>query len=335
MFLSIIIPVYKAEKFIKNTLSSIYNQNFPQEKFEVIIINDGTPDHSLDIVSKYREKYANIIVINQENGGPGPGLARNAGIQVAKGDYIWFVDSDDTICEGSLPLVEESINKHPMLDIYGFDIWKVYEKEGGRKEYSKTINKTGLRHLYNEVVTDQLRAFLRGTIWCFIFKRSFLVDNELLFYPHILHEDMEFMTRCYFMSSSMLIVDRPIYNYLIRSNGSIMSSIKLNYYDDKLRVLSSLEKEKAKRPEDKKGHEYMNTSIFRIALSIVLPNDYSRSHQEQTENFVKSHLSNLRRFGRIGIIPLIKQKDYKTTVFACMMATFPYLLFAILKMRDR
>ena len=93
--ISIIVPVYNTEKYIECCLDSIMKQDYPN--FEVILVNDGSTDESGIIIQKYKEKYKNISYIKQEN--KGVGAARNAGIKVAKGDYISFVDSDDLIME--------------------------------------------------------------------------------------------------------------------------------------------------------------------------------------------------------------------------------------------
>lgn len=93
--ISIIVPVYNTEKYIERCLDSIMKQDYPN--FEVILVNDGSTDESGIIIQKYKEKYKNISYIKQEN--KGVGAERNAGIKVAKGDYISFVDSDDLIME--------------------------------------------------------------------------------------------------------------------------------------------------------------------------------------------------------------------------------------------
>ena len=89
MKLSIIIPVYNVEKYLPKCLDSILNQSF--KDFEIICINDGSSDNSLKILEEYKDK--RIIIINKENAGSG--VARNAGLEIAKGEYIFFVDGDD------------------------------------------------------------------------------------------------------------------------------------------------------------------------------------------------------------------------------------------------
>ena len=100
MFLSIIIPIYNAERFISECLESCIHQNISKTDYEIICVNDGSTDHSLQIIQKYASKYDNIKIINQKNGGEG--AARNAGLRIARGDYCWFLDADDLMKEDCL-----------------------------------------------------------------------------------------------------------------------------------------------------------------------------------------------------------------------------------------
>ena len=93
MKVSVIIPVYNVEKYLEECLDSVVNQTL--KEIEIICINDGSIDNSVKILEKYRDKYSNIKVINQKN--LGVGRARNVGVKLAKGEYIFFLDSDDYI----------------------------------------------------------------------------------------------------------------------------------------------------------------------------------------------------------------------------------------------
>lgn len=95
MFLSIIIPVYNVENYLRECLDSCVNQNVPLSEYEVICIDDGSPDNCGEILDEYASKYSNFVVIHKENGGVSS--ARNAGLDIATGEYIYFIDSDDMI----------------------------------------------------------------------------------------------------------------------------------------------------------------------------------------------------------------------------------------------
>lgn len=120
MKLSIVIPVYNVEPFIRGTLDSIYKQGVDESLFEVIAVNDGTPDNSMAIVEMFADAHTNLAIINQKN--QGLSAARNSGIKVAKGDYIWVVDSDDSITENSISQALGEITRHPYVEMFCFDL---------------------------------------------------------------------------------------------------------------------------------------------------------------------------------------------------------------------
>ena len=101
--LSIIIPVYNVEKYIRSCVESVFRQGLSDEDYEIIIVNDGTKDRSMEQITDIVERHANIMVINQEN--EGLSVARNNGLAKAGGEFILFLDSDDLLMEGSLPLI--------------------------------------------------------------------------------------------------------------------------------------------------------------------------------------------------------------------------------------
>lgn len=117
MFLSFIVPVYNAEKYIAECLESLLSQDISHEDYEIICVNDGSKDKSLDILNEYGSRYSSIRVIDKENGGVSS--ARNAGIDAATGDWIWFVDADDFIGKNVLGALESAV-KEEAVDILQF-----------------------------------------------------------------------------------------------------------------------------------------------------------------------------------------------------------------------
>lgn len=95
MKLSIVIPVYNSEEYLRDCLNSVFDQCLPPDEYEVICVNDGSTDSSLEILRRYSEKHSNLKIISQKNAGQG--AARNAGADAARGKYLWFVDSDDFV----------------------------------------------------------------------------------------------------------------------------------------------------------------------------------------------------------------------------------------------
>ena len=121
---SVVIPIYNVEKYIEGCLKSICNQTL--KDIEILCINDGTPDKSMKIVEKIAKKDKRIKIINKENGGLSS--ARNAGIDNAKGKYIYFIDSDDQLKENALEILYNKMEEEKLETLF-FDAENVYENE--------------------------------------------------------------------------------------------------------------------------------------------------------------------------------------------------------------
>ena len=239
MQLSIIIPVYKVEKYIRDTLQSIYRQQYDENLFEVIVINDGTPDDSMRIVAEFTNKHANLHIINQKN--QGLSCARNAGLKIAQGEYVWFVDSDDTVTEESIGKVIECIERSK-ADVIGFSILKVSEANRV-SEVESAIWNEHCRFSSNQIVCDKsiLFSLHTGAAVRYVYRRAFLQMNHLRFYPGILYEDQEFLPRVFSLANSFYISSFISYRYLLRSSGSIMSQFSLRSLRDTLTIVRSYE----------------------------------------------------------------------------------------------
>lgn len=108
MFLSIVIPVYNAERYLADCLSSCLTQDFEAEDYEIVCVNDGSTDGSLALLRQYRQAHHNLVVLDESN--HGVAVARNHGLDAAKGDYVWFVDADDAISPDSLRRLRQTVD---------------------------------------------------------------------------------------------------------------------------------------------------------------------------------------------------------------------------------
>ena len=229
-FLSIIVPIYNVEPFIAQCLSSIYNQQLPDEEFEVIAVNDGTPDGSMDIVSQFARRYQNLKIVNQKN--QGLSVARNTGFAHAKGEYVWFVDSDDWLTENSLNIVFDTIKQYPQIDVFATVLMMQHEKTGKAEiEYVPNLKvQSGRDYMFHNHNAN------RGACQRYIFKKAFLERYDLKFMPGVYHEDGEFSNRMLYLADKLMIIPQPVYNYRIRTSGSIMSSRKMKMNDDLVKI---------------------------------------------------------------------------------------------------
>ena len=129
--ISIIVPIYNVENYVLLSLESIYKQGLDEESFEVILINDGSTDKSMEIIADFILHHKNIIVINQEN--QGLSVARNNGIAHARGEYILMPDSDDLLIENSLPTLLDLAIKN-QADLVVADFIEMYDEQIKKKK---------------------------------------------------------------------------------------------------------------------------------------------------------------------------------------------------------
>ena len=153
MKLSIIIPVYKVEDYVEKCLESIASQDIPTDDYEIIVINDGSPDNSKNIILEFQKHQPNLIFIDQEN--QGVSVARNRGLEIAKGKYIVFIDPDDTIVENSLSKIIERAYKD-QVDVMYLSL-DSYDEQGN---YLFTTEKNGDDSIISDGFTHARRTYL-------------------------------------------------------------------------------------------------------------------------------------------------------------------------------
>lgn len=233
--LSIVIPIYKVEPYIAKCLQSIYSQ-IDTLPVEVILVNDGTPDKSMEIASAFVDNRTQVI--NQEN--QGLSAARNNGMKVAHGRYVWFVDSDDWIAEETISKICGWIEKY-QSEVFVVGI-KAYDEKDRPIDSFHPISPA------NDFVTKSgaewilTPHFERGPMQIFIMDRSFLLGHDLFFVKGLLHEDLEFAPRMLIKAESVTYIPQNVYCYLIRTKGSITSTVNPKRFIDLFFILKEHEK---------------------------------------------------------------------------------------------
>lgn len=215
--LSIIVPVYNTEKYLTKCLDSIINQTI--KKIEIICVNDGSTDGSLDILEKYQKIDKRIRIINKINGGLSS--ARNMGIEYATGEYIAFVDSDDSI---ELNTYETSLLhfNSPEVDLVYFSTRLVIEGNVNRVQDEQYFEHkySGLVNLSHDVMTK-----MDVCAWNKIYKLSIIKKYKIRFPDGLWYEDNPFFWSYTLVCNYAFFINDKFYYYLIRS-GSIMSKEK-------------------------------------------------------------------------------------------------------------
>lgn len=233
MKLSIIIPVYNVEQYLSKCLDSVLEQSYKAD-YEVICVNDGSTDSSLAILEDYGEKYDKIKIINQVNSGLSE--ARNAGLRLAKGDYVWFVDSDDWIEHIALETLHKNIDKEEIICFNG----KRYFEDGTKEtpdEGIDIINISGWEY-YNRYAL-QSRKFHFVCVVLRVYKREFLLSNKLFFASRIYHEDNLFTPITLYKATIVKSIPDSIYQYRIRA-GSITQNINFKHITNTITIANRL-----------------------------------------------------------------------------------------------
>ena len=304
MLLSIIIPVYNVERYIRGTLESIFSQGFCEDSFEVVCVNDGTPDGSMQIVAEFAAEHKNLRVVNQSN--QGLSCARNAGLAIARGDYVWFVDSDDTIMPGSLAIVAGAVADGG-ADVIGFDMMRKDEATG-TLSLERIATRRSARYgevrsgtfFYNKIQTCPVQRF--------VFRRGFLEEGGFRFFPGIYYEDAELMVRVLCAVSRMRLVAAAPYCYLVRGSGSIMSSAyKFAFTQSILTRIDNWRALKKHYGLFSRQHTMLNDAIFGTTVGIFVWSDHSNS---EFRSFYSKNNLRLRRNVVYGLLSM----RYNTTL---------------------
>lgn len=217
MKFSIIIPIYNVEAYLTDCLNSVLNQTW--NDFEVICINDGSTDKSLQIAEEFASKDKRIKIISQPNGGLS--AARNTGIRTAKGEYLFFLDSDDWIENFTLETLDNNLGQAP--DILCFSGQRHFEngtlEEADQAYCEEAIN--GWEY-YNKYALKPTKFHFVSVVLR-IYKRSFLEKHQLFFEEEIYHEDNLFTPIVCYYAKNIKVISDPLYTYRIRE-GSITTS---------------------------------------------------------------------------------------------------------------
>lgn len=210
---SIIIPVYNVEEYLDRCLKSILNQTY--SNYEVIIVNDGSPDNSDNIIKSYEKEDKRFKGYKKVNGGLSD--ARNYGLKYATGDYLIFIDADDYIENNYLEKVNDVLEKNKDIDVLKFKIKLVDEGENLIR-MENGLNKEGVTS-FDELVKLE---FLEPA-WSYVYKLSFWKENNFTYLKGMIHEDFGLTPEILMKANKIYYLNSYLYNYVQR-NGSIMSS---------------------------------------------------------------------------------------------------------------
>jgi glycosyltransferase involved in cell wall biosynthesis len=231
--LSIILPTYNVERFIEKCIRSLETQDIEHQQYEIIVVDDGATDGSVDQVVALQQEYENIILIRQANAGLSS--ARNRGMREAQGQYLLFVDTDDCVetnCFAKLLSVAES---HKDIDLVGFN-YCIHFNSGlvtTPKLPAPGVNTINGVEYYEQFVAGDYH------VWRYLFSREFMIRNDLFFMEGISFEDVELTPRLMCMAKSVIFFDLPFYHYYNRP-GSISTTRSEKHISSRIAAAENL-----------------------------------------------------------------------------------------------
>ncbi len=226
--ISVIIPVYNTEKYLRQCLTSVVNQTL--KDIEIICVNDGSTDDSLKILQEYAQKDERIKIINKYNGGLSS--ARNEGIKLASAKYIGFVDSDDWIDKETYEVAFQVAEKNKDVDLICWGAQVFADELGVNSCSSQNYHK--LKFNGKKELTDDTCLNITVTVWNKLYKSEIIKKNNILFEEGLLFEDNPFFWKYVANSRYCYIINKYFYHYLKRKNsimGISVSKKSLKLYD--------------------------------------------------------------------------------------------------------
>lgn len=302
---SIVVPIYNSENYLKYCLETIINQTY--SNLEILLINDGSVDNSLEICREYEQKDNRIKLFNIPNSGVS--VARNIGIKNATGEFITFVDSDDWM---ELNAIEFGVDKamKTNADVIIWSYFKNYpnkEEElsllpGGNKSFTNDKDLLFLKSIYQFYGEDRLlNAVSAGTTWGKFYKSNLIKDNNIKFKKELTRsQDVVFGLEAFNTAKLIKYYDIPLYHYRI-NNSSTCSGTR--FIDDTKTPFNSLLDEMKSFSEQFKDKGKFEKVINARAVQVIL---WHLDHKYLHENYNRSFFEKRKQ-----IITLINQQPYK------------------------
>ena len=290
--ISIIMPVYNAEKYLNRSIESIMNQTY--NNIEIILVNDGSTDNSLSICSNYQKIDSRIKLINQEN--QGVSSARNRGIDEASGDYIMFIDSDDYI---EKDMIKDMVGKiiADDIDLVISGIKMNHIKNGqviGEEKYQLKDKMYSIEEMLNDILIDINLICISGP-WCKLYKTKILKNNKIKFTNEFtMGEDtwynLDYIDDC---TGKVVTMSNIYYNYMRENPKSLFTK----YYDDYIKITEKVYNKFLNLLERKASSEtidrYKKTYTFNLIYANTINFKYITTYKKKMEDLEYSLKNNV------------------------------------------
>ncbi|NKC66915.1 glycosyltransferase [Vagococcus fluvialis] len=281
MLFSIIIPVYNIEDYILSTLKSVEKQE--EKNFEVLVIDDGSTDKSGEFCIKFCDNKPNWRYYYKENGGLSD--ARNFGIEKAKGKYLIFVDGDDTIDFLTTSFFSSIVEKNDYDVISGL----ARRIDDNKEEIFKiSLNENEVLSGKNYLIKELSNETMNMAVWLRIYKKDFIIKNNLFFKFGRLHEDEEWTPRVMVCAKSVYVTHFIFYNYIIREGSITQKKNKNKNGLDIIKSMNELDSFFIKNNEIEVRESMGNHIVFQCLNGFQMLDPINRKKKLWNSDFLKN-----------------------------------------------
>lgn len=287
--ISIIVPVYNVEKYLPRCVDSLLGQTYTN--LEIFLVDDGSPDQCGKICDDYAKKDQRIIVIHKKNGGLSD--ARNVAINVAKGEYITFVDSDDYVASDYVKTLYRLVEKHRckvgVAQLQTF--YEGYEVEANQPPYYEMVFEPirGIEKMFYQELFDT-------AAWCKIYHRS-LFETGIRYPFGLLYEDLPTTYLLFLQADKIAFCNQIIYNYLLRADSIEGQPFKANKLDSALKILDMIQSHVNELKPIEKAVRCRLLSFY-LHILLEMPTEYSDKHKQVLIDYVKRNRWKVMTDGR-------------------------------------
>lgn len=308
--ISIIVPIYNAEKFIEKCINSLLNQT--KQELEFILINDGSTDNTESIIKKYTDKRIKYF----KNKNQGIGKTRNFGISKAKGKYLMFIDSDDYITENACEELYQKA-KTSKADIVVCDFYKIYDNKKQEEIKLPSFKTTSLKDNPNILIDINLAP------WNKLYKTSLIKENNIKFVEGIKYEDAPFVAEALDKSNKIAKLDKYLNYYVIHGNSE--TTVRDERVFDILKIVDLIRKYF-------KGKKYVKEVVDKLTVRIITNYTIQQRNQkvkkvgmkfiDEAFNYLKKEVPDYKHnkyYETRGIIRRTIEKNKQLSKIYCKM----------------
>ena len=288
--ISIIVPCFNGELFIKNTINSIKNQTFTE--WECVIIDDGSKDNSKQIINDEIIDDDRFHFVSQEN--KGLSSTRNYGINLAKGEYLFFLDSDDSLPDKALSDLFHVIESNKNIDIVIGQTLCTYGQEF--KPVDFLSNEWPKNELLHNVEASFIEYMIEKSTTCIaqnrLYRFDFLKNHNLLFYNGILHEDVLWYFETMSLASTFFCSEKTTYYYNVNNDNAITKNIKQKNIFDYLTIIEQIYEKYYLKCNNNKTKDLIGVYIIFLKIQMLeLINRGTNLHKKETFEKIKTCLN--------------------------------------------